>query len=137
MQALLVRIILVITMIVFLQACFKGSIDRTDNPCYSLEACSAGDDNCKSHINFISEKKEQYKISADNSSLCPTYFLKISLKADNNVLLDTVFTESTKFEKIVELNAGTHIDAEAILVRGLSTIECVWMGKATVSVCKR
>ena len=131
-----ITIALITSVIIIFQACSKQSAECNENTCYTVKACIAADKKCENDLSFIVEKKERYKISVNNSSLCPTYYFQLKLFTGNNVLLDTVFTQITTFEKIVEFSSGTQLRAEALLVPGQPMIECVWLGEANVTICK-
>jgi hypothetical protein len=136
MKRTLPGMVLLICITIFIQACSRNDDNLSTITCHTLEGCFANQKNCKSYVGFVSENKQRYKISIDKSSLCPSYFLQLVIRSDNNLVLDTIFTDQNKYEKIVEFNAGSKIDAEAILIPGQPSVVCVWAGKATISICK-
>lgn len=136
MKKALPGIVLLICTTIFICACSRNDENINGTTCHILEGCFANQKNCKSYVGFVSEKRQRYKISIDNSSLCPSYFLQFVLRSDNNLVLDSVFIDQTRYEKIVEFNAGSQIDSEAILISGHPSVVCVWAGKATISICK-
>ncbi|MFM9909533.1 MAG: hypothetical protein ACKVOW_09300 [Chitinophagaceae bacterium] len=129
-------IALITSVIIIFQACSKQSAECNENTCYTVKACIAADKKCENDLSFTVEKKERYKISVNNSSLCPAYYCQLKVLSNNALLLDTVFTQITAFEKIVEFSSGTQLSAEVLLVPGQTMINCVWLGEATVTICK-
>jgi hypothetical protein len=136
MKNYLLNIALVFNAVLFLPACSKNDSNTSNGTCHILEVCLTGEKKCDSDISFIAAKKEYYKISVDNSNLCPSHFLQLELRSDNNLIIDSVFTDRTKYEKIVAFNAGSHIDVKARTIPGQPLVECIWMGEATISICK-
>lgn len=117
-------------------SCSKLNDNLPDN-CYTINVCLPGQQNCDNQkISFVADKKGQYKINVDNS-LCPSsYWLKLQVMSDNNLAIDTVFTNFAQYEMLLSVDSGNHLNAEASVLQGQSNIQCAAVGKASVTICK-
>ena len=70
-------------------------------------------------------------LSVSNYSICANQALKITVRFDDQIVLDTIYQEGDS-KYILEDSKGKALDVQSHLVAGDSTIICVWLGEATL-----